>query len=177
MRTVFAVNVLYSSACSFSCLNQSLYVECLPVYDHGLFSVWDGRCYLLLAAILSCITKKQPSVHPPSLFSTSLSHCFSRMCTDRQLVQKQAPCPPPQTQRWRNWTLSTLSSYSSTLNVSTDSQAGEQAAFSALNTPPHFHFHLHTHSFTLAHGFSYLQEVAVCHILFLFLQIKHAHIL
>ena len=63
------------------------------------FTERDGRCYLLLAAMLLCFTKRQATVHPPSLFSPSMSHCFSRLCTGRQLVQKQAPCPPPQTQR------------------------------------------------------------------------------
>lgn len=177
MCTVLEVDVLlYMFWLYIFFLHQSLDVECVPqsmIMD--FFSALDGRCYLLLAAILSCFTKKQASVHPPSLFSVFLSQYFSRMCTDRQLVQKQAPCPPPQNQRWRNWTLSTLSSYSSTLNVSTDSQAGEQAAFSALNTPLHFHFHLHTYSFALAHGLSYLQEVAVCHIqFFCFLQTKYS---
>lgn len=97
------------------------------VYNYGFFTMRDGRCYLLLAAMLLCFTKRQATVHPPSLFSRSTSLCFSRLCTGRQLVQKQAPCPPPQTQRWRNWAPSTSSSYSSTLNVSTDRQAGGQA--------------------------------------------------
>lgn len=124
------------------------------------------------------LQKRPATAHPPPLFSPSIYHCVSRLCTGRQWVQKQASCPPPQTQRWRNWAPSTLSSYSSTLNVSTDREAGGraggQAAFSALNTPPpHFHFHLHTHSFTLAHGFSYLEELAVCHSVL----VRHAHLL
>lgn len=84
------------------------------------------------------------------LFSLHLHLSVPLACTytGRQLVQKQAPCPPPQTQRWRNWTLSTLSSYNSTLNVSTDRRAGGQAASAALNIPPHTHFHPHTLIYT-----------------------------
>lgn len=98
------------------------------VCNHWFFTARDGRCYLSLAAMLLCFTKRQPAVHPPSPFSPSVSHCFSRLCTGRQFVQKQAPCPPPQTQRWRNWAPSTLSSYSSTLNVSRDGEAGERGS-------------------------------------------------
>lgn len=84
------------------------------------------------------------------LFSLRLHLTVSLACmyTGRQLVQKQAPCPPPQTQRWRNWTPSTSSSYNSTLNVSTDRQAGGRAASAALNIPPHTHFHPHTLIYT-----------------------------
>lgn len=96
-----------------------------------------------------CVLYSSRLICPHLLFfSPSISCSHSRLGTGRQLVQKQAPCPPPQTQRWRNWTLSTLSSYSSTSNVSTVRQAGRQAAFSALNAPLHFHFHPHTLIYT-----------------------------
>ncbi|XP_054902124.1 diacylglycerol kinase, alpha a isoform X1 [Poeciliopsis prolifica] len=40
--------------------------------------------------MLSCFTKKQSAVHPPSLFSPSTSHCFSRLCVHRQAVSAEA---------------------------------------------------------------------------------------
>lgn len=85
------------------------------------------------------------------LLSLCLHHTVSLACMykGRQLVQKQAPCPPPQTQRWRNWTLSTSSSSSSTLNVSIDKQAGSFC--SAAHPSPHAL--PPTHSFTLAQMF------------------------
>lgn len=138
----------------------------LPVYNHGFLQsemrdaifCLQPRFYVLQRGRLACTHL---------LFSlrlhltVSLAAC---LFTGRQFVQKQAPCPPPQTQRWRNWTLSTLSSYNSTLNVSTDRRAGRQ--LSQRLTPPSTSTSTHTHSFTLAHGFSYLEEVAVYHILF-----------
>lgn len=79
------------------------------------------------------------------LFSLRLHLTVSLACvyTGRQLVQKQASCPPPQTQRWRNWTLSTLSSFSSILNVSTDRQASRRL-LQRSTSPPRTHFHPHT---------------------------------
>lgn len=61
------------------------------------FTERDGRCYLLLAAVLLCSTKRQATTRPPSLFTPSMSHCFSR--TGRRFVQKQAPCLPPHSQK------------------------------------------------------------------------------
>lgn len=71
------------------------------------------------------------SLPPPPL---SLSLSFSPMHS--QLVQTQAPCPPPQTQRWRSWTQSTSSSFSSTSTVSTDSQLPQRFT-SSISTHTH----------------------------------------
>lgn len=111
-----------------------------PVYNHWFLQHEMEDAIFCSQPGFYVLQKRRATVHPPSLFSPSIYHGFSRLCTGRQLVQKQAPCPPPQTQRWRNWAPSTSSSYSSTLNVSTDREAGGraggQAAFSALSTPP-----------------------------------------
>lgn len=98
------------------------------------------------------------------LFSLRLRLTVSLACvyTGRQLVQKQASCPPPQTQRWRNWTLSTSSSFSSILNVSTDRQASRRLLRRLTSLPAHTS--THTHSFTLAQGFSYLETAVVYHL-------------
>lgn len=147
----------------------------LPVYNHGFLQsemrdaifCLQPRFYVLQRGRLACTHL---------LFSlrlhltVSLAAC---LFTGRQFVQKQAPCPPPQTQRWRNWTLSTLSSYNSTLNVSTDRRAGRQLS-QRLTPPLHFHFHPHTLIYTrswflISRGGSSLPHS-------LFLQIEHAYI-
>lgn len=106
-------------------------------------------------------------MHPPSLFSPSTSHCFSRCL----LVHRQAVCAEagtmssptnPEVKELNPVDFIQLQQY-----IECEyRQAGRQAAFSALNTPPSTSTSTHTHSFTLAHGFSYLEEVAVYHILF-----------
>ncbi len=148
-RAQCRLQVFYIFSCSHRLvlrLTQTLDVAWnYPCLQSQIFTALLEDAIFRLQPCFYVFTKRQATVHPPSLFSLSVSHCLSCLCTGRQLVQKQAPCPPPQTQRWRNWALSTLSSYNSTLNVSTDrragGQAGRQAAFSALNSPPlHFHF-------------------------------------
>lgn len=43
-----------------------------------------------------------------------------------------------------------------------------QAAFAALNIPPHTHTSTHSHSFTVAHGFSYPSSSSLPRLLFIF---------
>lgn len=98
-----------------------------PVYNLWFLQHEVEDAIFCLQPCFYVLQKRPATMHPPPLFSPSVYHCVSRLCTGRQLVQKQASCPPPQTQRWRNWAPSTLSSYSSTLNVSTDREAGGRA--------------------------------------------------
>lgn len=147
----------------------------LPVYNHGfLQSEMRDAIFCLQPCFYVLQRGRLACTH--LLFSlrlhltVSLAAC---LFTGRQFVQKQAPCPPPQTQRWRNWTLSTLSSYNSTLNVSTDRRAGRQLS-QRLTPPLHFHFHPHTLIYTrswflISRGGSSLPHS-------LFLQIEHAYI-
>lgn len=110
----------------------------------------------MLAATLLCFTKRQASVHPPSLFSPSTSHCFSRCL----LVHRQAVCAEagtmssptnPEVKELNPVDFIQLQQY-----IECEyRQAGRQAAFSALNTPPPPlplpPTHTHLHSLMVSH--------------------------
>lgn len=132
-----------------------------------IFTARGGGCYLLLAAMLLCFTKEASRHAPTSSFlSVCTSLCLSPV--HRQAVSAEAGIMStptnPEVKELSPVDFIQLQQYIECEYRQGGGRAGGQAAFSALNTPPpHFHFHLHTHSFTLAHGFSYLEELAVCH--------------
>lgn len=114
--------------CSPAVIDLFLFLPIMfPVYNLWFLQHEVEDAIFCLQPCFYALQKRPAVMHPPPLFSPSVHHCVSRLCTGRQLVQKQASCPPPQTQRWRNWAPSTLSSCSSTLNVSTDREAGGRA--------------------------------------------------
>lgn len=97
--------------------------------------------------MLLCFTKKQSAVHPPSLFSPSTSHCFSRLCVHRQAVGAEAGImstpTSPEVKELNPVDFIQLQQYIECEYRQTDRQASRRL-LQRSTSPPRTHFHPHT---------------------------------
>lgn len=156
------------------CFSQTLSVEYnSPCLQSLIYTAWDGRCYLLLAAMLLCFTKEAGYRAPTfSFLSVYISPFLSPV--HRQAVSAEAGTMStptnPEVKELSPVDFIQLQQYIECEYRQGGGRAGGQLS-QRLTPPLSTSTSTHTHSFTLAHGFSYLEEVAVCQL------VKHAYLL
>lgn len=144
------------------CFTQTLDGLILPVYNHGFFFLQREveDVIFCLQPCLLCLTKRQATVHPPSLFSPSVPHSFLSLSLSpvhRQAVSAEAGTMStptnPEVKELSPVDFIQLQQYIECEYRQAGGRAGRQLSqrlTSTTTTPPlHFHFHPHTHTHSL----------------------------